>query len=108
MNDALIANKWRPGQSGNPGGRKRVDPVLRDACREMTPEILKKLRALAQSADSDATSLGACKLILAYGHGTPESLKFDDSEKTDDRVPTEQEAAEAAAELRRLRESLGH
>jgi hypothetical protein len=61
-------NVWKPGESGNPSGRPKQDPELRQACRAMAPEVLDVLRKRLHTAKD---SVAASKLILAYGFGQP-------------------------------------
>jgi hypothetical protein len=68
------------GQSGNPGGRPKGNAALRHKCRELTDELIERLRVLARGADNDAASVAAIKLLLAYGHGAPESKPLEDDD----------------------------
>lgn len=69
---------FAPGASGNPHGRPKQDPMLRARCRELTEDLVERLHALALQADSDSASVAAIKLLLAYGHGAPESKRLDE------------------------------
>lgn len=72
---------WKPGQSGNPGGRKRMDPLLMKEIRDMTPELFRRLKQLAMGADTDSASIKAIQLILAYAWGSPDALKVEGEDK---------------------------
>lgn len=71
---------FQRGQSGNPGGRPKGNAALRAKCRDMDDELLERLRAIAMVADTDAASVAAIKLLLAYGHGAPEAKPLDDDD----------------------------
>jgi hypothetical protein len=61
------------GKSGNPGGRPKKTPELReveDLCRQASPDAVARLVEWMQSKDP-ATSVKACLGILAQGFGTP-------------------------------------
>jgi hypothetical protein len=61
------------GKSGNPGGRPKKTPELReveDLCRQASPDAVARLVEWMQSEDP-ATSVKACLGILAQGFGTP-------------------------------------
>jgi hypothetical protein len=78
VNPKTLANlvKWRPGQSGNPGGRGRLDPVLKAKVRSISPEMFDRLRELAMH--DEAYAIQAIKLILAYAWGSPDTLREED------------------------------
>jgi hypothetical protein len=63
---------WQPGQSGNPGGRRRKSKELAELCRL---EDENNLRALCEIRDNQAehglTRIAAARTILEYGHGRP-------------------------------------
>ena len=63
---------WKPGQSGNPGGRRKLTPQefeLRKACEDLTPEALKTIVYLMLNADKDSVRLAAATLIVERAHG---------------------------------------
>lgn len=63
---------WRPGQSGNPRGRPRVPPELRDLARAHTAAAIKALVAIMNDADASASArVAAAVAILDRGHGRP-------------------------------------
>lgn len=47
----LTANRFRPGQSGNPGGRPKSLRAFRVKCRKLTPKILKEIEKRMGEAD---------------------------------------------------------
>jgi len=61
------------GKSGNPGGRPKKTPELReveDLCRQASPDAVARLVEWMNSEDP-ATSVKACLGLLAQGFGTP-------------------------------------
>ncbi len=64
------STSWAPGQSGNPGGRPRYDPVLRDRCREFTTEAVETLVEIMRDVDaSPSARSNAVQQILDRGWG---------------------------------------
>src|SRR5215471_18930502 len=59
---------WKPGQSGNPGGRSRADAELRRLAREYTGEAV---HALVVSLDDPKTRVAAAAELLDRGWGKP-------------------------------------
>ncbi len=50
--------RWKPGQSGNPGGRPKADPEVREIFKAATPAVAQKLISLALNEPGD----------VPYGH----------------------------------------
>lgn len=63
--------KFRPGTSGNPGGRPRLRKEFRDACRADSYEALETLRAEMRRGDTSAARIRAAEVVLAYAYGRP-------------------------------------
>ncbi len=62
---------WKPGQSGNPGGRpKEVAEVKALACKH-TQEALETLAKLMKSGTPDRTRVAAAEAILDRAWGRP-------------------------------------
>lgn len=60
---------WKPGcKSANPGGRPKKSSELAEACRELTPDVLRRLEQALSDASWKAR-LEACKIILERGYG---------------------------------------
>jgi hypothetical protein len=60
---------WRPGKSGNPGGRPAVTEAMR-LCRELTPEAVETLQKNLKSRNPMAQIAAATK-ILEFAWGKP-------------------------------------
>jgi hypothetical protein len=65
-----LAHNWKPGQSGNPGGRPRQVADLRAKAREYTQQALDVLVA-ALSDKSPYVRIAAAREILDRGYGRP-------------------------------------
>jgi hypothetical protein len=61
---------FRPGVSGNPGGRPKALRDIRESAREYTDETIARLVVWARS-DNARASVAACSLLLSYGWGKP-------------------------------------
>jgi hypothetical protein len=59
-----------PGKSGNPGGRPKADPELREACRGHTTEAIEVLVKWMRSDDARA-AIAAANALLDRGYGKP-------------------------------------
>lgn len=65
---------FKPGQSGNPGGRpKRTvqEYNLMAACASKTPEAMQTILSLMHSADKDSVRLAAATYVIERAHGKP-------------------------------------
>jgi len=59
-----------PGQSGNPSGRPKADPILREMAQARTAEAFQVV--LDALADPDKRiALKAAEIVLDRGHGKP-------------------------------------
>ena len=65
---------FRPGQSGNPGGRPAVSAEIRVLARERTPEAINVLTEIMRDPKAPpAARVAACRELLDRGYGRPES-----------------------------------
>ena len=69
---------FKPGQSGNPGGRAKKTPeefALIDACKTKTPDALLVIEGIMRNGESDKVRLSAAQYIIdrAYGKAKQET-----------------------------------
>jgi hypothetical protein len=66
------ATQWKPGQSGNPGGRPAVIREIRDLARENTLKAFNTLLNACEAEDAPwAARVAAAAHILDRGYGKP-------------------------------------
>lgn len=74
---ASNSTSFRPGQSGNPGGRPKENPLpngrtLRELAREHTVEAIETLIAIAEDKTAPASArVSAAVAVLDRGYGKP-------------------------------------
>lgn len=68
---SLIAHQFKPGQLANPGGRPKVDLILRAAAREHAQEAIDCILGIMMSGEPDQTRLNAAKELLDRCYGKP-------------------------------------
>lgn len=92
---------WPKGTSGNPGGRPKGYTAFRALCRERT---FAALEALTEALENEGERVAAAKVLLEFGWGKaePRSKMSATTKKLRENVPTADEAAAAARELREL------
>jgi hypothetical protein len=62
---------FRPGQSGNPGGRPSAKVELRDICRSHCPAAIEELARLSLKARSERARLKAIEILFERAFGPP-------------------------------------
>lgn len=62
---------FKPGQSGNPGGRPKEAAEVKSLARSHSKEAVDKLVALMRSSADERTIIAACNSILDRGLGKP-------------------------------------
>jgi hypothetical protein len=75
------ASLWKPGQSGNPGGRPRTPHDLSALAREHTKEAVERLVQIMRAED-DGRALAAVQQLLDRGWGRPITPIVDETEGT--------------------------
>lgn len=68
---ARTNGSWRPGTSGNPGGRPKVLAAVQALARRHTVAAIGELFRIMQNGESDHVKLAAAKLLLERGWGQP-------------------------------------
>jgi sulfite reductase beta subunit-like hemoprotein len=63
------STSFKPGQSGNPGGRPKALIEVQDLAREHTPAAISALVQIVTSGESDAARVAAASVILDRGWG---------------------------------------
>lgn len=67
------AHLWKPGQSGNPGGRPKVVAEVRDLARAHTEDALATLASIMKNEGAPpAARVSAAAHILDRGYGKPQ------------------------------------
>jgi hypothetical protein len=61
---------FQPGQSGNPGGRPKVENIVKRIARNHTEKAINKLVTLLESTD-ERIQIAAAQAILDRGYGKP-------------------------------------
>jgi hypothetical protein len=64
------SSAWRPGQSGNPGGRPKVAAEIRELARDHGPKPIERLVALMHS-ENEIVAVRAAEALLDRGYGRP-------------------------------------
>jgi len=59
---------YKPGESGNPNGRPKVNAYVRDLARAHTEAAI---NALAEALKNERTSVAAATALLDRGYGKP-------------------------------------
>src|SRR5215469_4465023 len=67
----ITTSSFKPGYSGNPGGRPKALVQVRELAREYTEEAIQKLVELMRKADSDQAQILAANSLLDRDWGRP-------------------------------------
>ena len=63
--------RFKPGQSGNPGGRPKVVAEVQELARQHAPAAIAELGRLALKARNETTRVAAIRELLDRGFGKP-------------------------------------
>ncbi|MBR0034647.1 MAG: hypothetical protein IJP54_03115 [Synergistaceae bacterium] len=67
---------FKPGQSGNPGGRPKIPEDVREATRAACPAAIKLLvKVMKDEEEKTAYRLDAAKTLLDRGYGKPMQMQ---------------------------------
>lgn len=102
---AATAGSFKPGQSGNAGGRpKKTEEqfALERACEEKAPAALATILDLMDNARQDSVRLAAATYVIERRYGKPTERKEIKYGALDDLPVDELEAMDAAIEAIRL------
>ena len=68
--DKRRARGFKPGQSGNPGGRPKALKEVEELCRKLTPQAIERLEKILTDDDAPAAAhTKAVEIILDRGWG---------------------------------------
>jgi Family of unknown function (DUF5681) len=109
--DPPLETRWKPGQSGNPSGRRKTKP-LTDALerllpKQVPPAVLRSLRlpGLPKSANVTWADVAAHGLLLAAARGRVEASR-EVADRVEGRVPQAISGSLAVFQLRELFEQM--
>jgi hypothetical protein len=71
---ALAANRWQPGQSGNPSGHNGEYGQAMKLARQAAPDAVRRLIELMNSEDERVAAV-ACNSILDRALGKPKAVE---------------------------------
>lgn len=94
---------FKKGQSGNPGGRPKLEGEIREIAQRHGPAAVRRLVQLMNDRDK-RVSIAACNAILDRGYGKPQQaiqVKEDESNLKEKFLATLLEARERHLRMRR-------
>ncbi len=103
---AVSSTTWKPGQSGNPGGRPRLIGPIRDLARAHTETAIETLVDIMTRSKSDAARARAAEAILDRGWGRPPAEIQVEVERQKPHVDLSSLSTEEIWALKKLREKL--
>lgn len=65
------AHAWKPGQSGNPGGRPKIPPEIVELARLHTKEAVLTFVDVMQNGDDEKARIDAADKLLSRAWGKP-------------------------------------
>jgi hypothetical protein len=72
--DKVAPYRWKPGQSGNPSGRRKIPDDVREAARSFTAEAIATLGTIMRDKKAPPAARVRCaEVLLDRGWGRPET-----------------------------------
>jgi hypothetical protein len=69
---------FKPGQSGNPKGRRKLDPAFEEAVKKAAKPALAQIELLAKTSDDDSVRLKASTWLAERAFGkAPEEINVE-------------------------------
>jgi hypothetical protein len=62
---------WKPGQSGNPAGRKPIPPELMERMKNLCPVVIDTMEAIVRGAGKAPERIKAGEFLWTYVYGRP-------------------------------------
>ena len=105
---ALEANRWKPGQSGNPSGQSGAYGEAISLARQAAPEAMRRLIELMRSEDERVAAV-ACNAILdrALGKAVAQQPENDSLANRIAKMTADERARDALELMARARRRLG-
>lgn len=75
MSNRRPKSAWKPGQSGNPGGRPRISREVRELAQAHTVEAIETLVDVCRNGKSGSERVKAANAILDRAAGKPLSVE---------------------------------
>src|SRR5215467_15904343 len=82
---ALAANRWRPGQSGNPSGHSGTYGQAVKLAQQAAPRAVLRLIELI-SSDDERVAAVACNSILDRAFGKPAPVREEQKDSIEQRI----------------------
>lgn len=95
---AGMMQPWKPGQSGNPGGRAKLAVTITQLARDRGPEAIEKLVHLMRTSPDERIQYMAAVHLLDRGFGKPKEIPDGSENKP---VFTHEEKIEMLQEIAR-------
>lgn len=74
---AFLDNRWKPGVSGNPGGRTVRETEVRKLAQQLSEDAMIRIGEIMKSTEDERASLIAAGMILDRAYGKPKEMPED-------------------------------